>query len=41
MLKNYALPQLNNNNLILQLGGEPVHFAQTVREYFNANFPGR
>jgi hypothetical protein len=30
MLENHCLPQLNNNNLILQLDGAPIHFAHTV-----------
>jgi hypothetical protein len=41
MMESYALPQLNNknNNLILQLDGVPVHFAHTVHDCFNMNFP--
>jgi hypothetical protein len=42
MLENYALPQLNNsNNPILQLDDEPVHFAHTVCDCLNVNFPGQ
>jgi hypothetical protein len=32
--------QLSNNNLILQRDGVPVHFAHTVRDCLNVNFPG-
>jgi hypothetical protein len=43
MLKNYALPQFNNNNnsLIPQLDGASVHFAQHFCDCLNMNFPGR
>jgi hypothetical protein len=30
MLENYALLQLNNNNLILQLDGAPVYFTHAI-----------
>jgi hypothetical protein len=33
MLENYALPQFNNRNLILQLDGAPVHFAPIVCDW--------
>jgi hypothetical protein len=38
MLETYVLPQLKNN-LILQLDGEPIHFAHIFRNC--SNFPGR
>jgi hypothetical protein len=41
MLENYALLQLNNNNLILQLDDAPVHFAHIVHDCLNVNFPGQ
>jgi hypothetical protein len=42
MLKNYALLQFknDNNDLIPQLDDAPVHFAQTVCDCLNLNFPG-
>jgi hypothetical protein len=40
ILQNYALPQLDDDdNLILQLDSSPVHFAHTVYDCLNMNFP--
>jgi hypothetical protein len=41
MLEMCALPQLNNDNLTLQLDGAPFHFAHTVRDCLNENFSRR
>jgi hypothetical protein len=40
MLENYALPQLSNNNPILQLDSASVDFVVVVHGCWNVNFPG-
>jgi hypothetical protein len=40
MVGNYALSQLNDNNLIiLQLDSAPVHFTHASPDYLNVNVP--
>jgi hypothetical protein len=42
MLKNYAFPQIHDDNkLVPQLEGASVHFAYNVWDCLNANFSGR
>ena len=44
MLGNWFTPQLQSlgieNNIWLEQDGVPVHFAITIREYFDVIFPG-
>jgi hypothetical protein len=41
MSQNYVLPQHKNSNFIFQGDGASVHFAHTIHDYLNMNFPGR
>jgi hypothetical protein len=42
MLQNHAAAQFPNlDQVMLQQDGGPTHWAMEVRNYINANFPGR
>jgi hypothetical protein len=41
MLELFAVPQIDDDNVIFQQDGAPAHYANTVTEFFDETFPRR
>jgi hypothetical protein len=41
MLELFAVPQIDDDNVIFQQDGAPVHYANTVKKFLDETFPRR